>query len=147
MGSGYLTVALPSSNRLKSRHDFRAVFREGLRYHGNYMTLRALAPSNDKSPSSDTPDKNPGEKTLPTVIPPRIGISISTKVSKKAVVRNRLKRQIAAVMYDLLPKLAPQWRLVIVVKPTAAQQECGSIQFLQELEQLLVKAEVINGHS
>lgn len=140
-------MALPSSNRLKSRHDFRAVFREGFRTHGNYMTLRALQPCNDKLPSSDTPDDAERDTTVTSVTPPRIGISISTKVSKKAVVRNRLKRQIAAVLYELLPKLAPEWRLVVVVKPTAAQQECGSKQFLQELEQLLVKAEVINGHS
>ncbi|MCJ8281679.1 MAG: ribonuclease P protein component [Rivularia sp. ALOHA_DT_140] len=140
-------MALPSANRLKSRHDFRAVFREGFRCHGFYVTLRALPPRNRKSPSSDTCQKIGQEERLSDVTPARIGISISTKVSKKAVVRNRLKRQISAVLYELLPKLAPKWRLVVVVKPTAAQQECGSKQFLQELEQLLVKAEVINGHS
>ncbi len=140
-------MALPKANRLRSRHDFRAVFQEGLRCHGYYMTLRALRPSNDKSPSLDTPRSFGPEQTLLTLTPTLIGISISTKVSKKAVVRNRLKRQITAVLFELLPKLAPAWRLVIVVKPTAAQQECGSKQFLQELKQLLVKAEVINGHS
>ncbi|MEM6753143.1 MAG: ribonuclease P protein component [Cyanobacteria bacterium P01_C01_bin.38] len=140
-------MALPSSNRLKSRHDFRAVFREGFRCHGCYMTLRALQPPNERLPSSDTPDENQPEKPAKSLKSVRIGISISTKVSKKAVVRNRLKRQISAVLYELLPKLAPEWRLVVVVKPTAVQQECGSKQFLQELEQLLVKAEVINGHS
>lgn len=139
-------MALPKANRLKSRHDFKAVFREGVRCHGYYMTLRALRPCNDKSPSWNTALSHE-EKTLRTLTPLRIGISISTKVSKKAVVRNRLKRQIAAVLYELLPKLAPAWRLVVVVKPTAAQQECGSKQFLQELKQLLVKAEVIDGHS
>ena len=111
------------------------------------MTLRALRPRSDKLPSLDTTRKKRHELTLQTLTPARIGISISTKVSKKAVVRNRLKRQISAVLFELLPKLAPQWRLVVVVKPIAAQQECGSKQFLQELEQLLVKAEVINGHS
>ena len=140
-------MALPSSNRLKSRHDFRAVFREGFRCHGSYMTLRALQPRNDKLPSSDTANNSEREKLAASLTPVRIGISISTKVSKKAVVRNRLKRQITAVLYELLPKLATEWRLVVVVKPTSAQQECGSKQFLQELEQLLVKAEVINGHS
>ncbi|NJM20093.1 MAG: ribonuclease P protein component [Richelia sp. RM2_1_2] len=140
-------MALPKANRLRSRHDFRAVFREGVRFHGMYMTLRALRPCNQKSPSWDASHTNEQEKTLQTVTPARIGISISTKVSKKAVVRNRLKRQIASVFSELLPLLAPEWRLVVVVKPTAAQQECGSQQFLQELKQLLVKAEVINGHS
>ena len=140
-------MALPKSNRLKSRHDFRAVFREGFRCHGSYMTLRALPPRNDKPPFSDTSQEIGEDKTHSNLTPPKIGISISTKVSKKAVIRNRLKRQIAAVLYELLPQLAPKWRLVVVVKPTAVQQECGSKQFLQELEELLVKAEGINGHS
>ena len=139
-------MALPKSNRLKSRHDFRAVFREGFRCHGSYMTLRALPPRDDKPPFSDTSHETGEDQTHLNLTPARIGISISTKVSKKAVVRNRLKRQIAAVLYELLPKLAPQWRLVVVVKPTAAEQECGSKQFLQELEQLLLELEVCDGH-
>ena len=81
------------------------------------------------------------------VTPAQIGISISTKVSKRAVVRNRLKRQIAAAVYQLLPRILPGWRIVLVVKPTAADMKCVSQQFLQELEQLLAQAEVFNGHS
>ena len=88
---------------------------------------------------------NQGDKC--EYLPTRIGISVSTKVSKRAVVRNRIKRRIAAALHQLLPKLLPGWRLVVVVKPTAAQQECVTQQFLQELEQLLVQAEVFNGHS
>lgn len=134
-------MALPKANRLKSRQDFQAVFRRGFRCHGSYLTLRALGPSSSKNPSLDTPRLDWG--TIPT----RIGISISTKVSKRAVVRNRIKRQIASVIYKLLPKISPGWRLVVIVKPTTAQWECISQQFLQELEQLLVKVEVLNGHS
>ncbi|RUR84320.1 hypothetical protein DSM107007_28360 [Nostoc sp. PCC 7120 = FACHB-418] len=76
-----------------------------------------------------------------------IGVSISTKVSKRAVVRNRIKRQITAAMQQLLPRLAPGWKLVVIVKPTAAESKCGSQQFLQELEQLLAQTEVLHGHS
>jgi ribonuclease P protein component len=127
-------VALPSPYRLKSRHDFQAVFREGIRRHSSYLTLRALRPSHPvKHGENDT-------KADTEHVPTRIGISISTKVSKHAVVRNRLKRQISAALYHLL-------RLVIVVKPTAAEQRCVTQQFLQELEQLLAQAEVLNGHS
>jgi ribonuclease P protein component len=132
-------VALPKANRLKSRQDFQAVFREGFRRHGSYLTLRALRPSQSQIPSQDAA----GGGSAPI----RIGISISTKVSKRAVVRNKIKRQIAAFLYQLLPKLSPGWRLVVVVKPPAAECECISQQFLQELEQLLEKAEVLNGHS
>jgi ribonuclease P protein component len=103
------------------------------------------------SPSSKSPcDAAPeiGEtKNIKHITPAQIGISISTKVSKRAVVRNRLKRQIAAALYELLPKISPGWRIVVVVKPTAAEMKCVTQQFLQELEQLLEQAEVFYGHS
>jgi ribonuclease P protein component len=75
--------------------------------------------------------------------PSRIGISISKKVSKKAVVRNRIKRQIRAILRQLLPRLKSGWNIVISVRSQAV--ECDYQQFLQELEQLLAKAEVLNG--
>ncbi|MBD2439927.1 ribonuclease P protein component [Nostoc sp. FACHB-110] len=139
-------MALPKANRLKSRKDFQAVFREGIRRQSSHFTLRALRPRRSEEISWDT-----ASNTLTTnakqVVSTQIGISISTKVSKKAVVRNRIKRQMAAALHQLLPKLLPGWRLVFVVKPTAAKSKCGSQQFLQELEQLLAQAEVLNGHS
>ncbi len=139
-------MALPKPNRLKSRKDFQAVFKEGVRRHGSHMTLRALKPPFSVQPSMDTAEHTLSPKSS-TDIPAKIGISISTKVSKRAVVRNRLKRQIAAALHQLLPKISPGWRLVVVVKPTAAESKCATQQFLQELEQLLAQAEVLNGHS
>jgi ribonuclease P protein component len=47
-------------------------------------------------------------------------------------------------MQELLPLLPGGWQIVIVVKPNAI--ECGYGQFLQELKQLLINAEVINGY-
>ncbi|WP_026735012.1 ribonuclease P protein component [Fischerella sp. PCC 9605] len=140
-------MALPKANRLKSRKDFQAVFREGIRRHGFYLTLRALRPSNLKKPSVDAAEHIALSTDSVDLVPTRIGISISTKVSKRAVIRNRLKRQISAALHQLLPKLSPGWRLVVVVKPTAAESECVTQQFLQELEQLLAQTEVLNGHS
>ncbi|PLZ97100.1 ribonuclease P protein component [Fischerella thermalis CCMEE 5268] len=134
-------MALPKANRLKSRKDFQAVFREGTCRHGSYMTLRALRPSSIKKPSDNV------KSTNSVLFPIKIGISISTKVSKRAVVRNRLKRQVSAALHQLLPLLSPGWRLVVVVKPAAAESKCVTQQFLQELEQLLAQAEVLNGHS
>jgi ribonuclease P protein component len=78
------------------------------------------------------------------VMPTRIGISISQKVSKRAVIRNRIKRQIRAAIRQMLPCIAPGWRLVVVVRPIAV--ECDYGQILRELEQLLAEAEVLNGH-
>ena len=136
-------MALPKTNRLQSRQDFRAVFREGIRRSGPHLTLRALQSKADK-PNLDAATTQPVSVVRPT--PTRIGISISLKVSKRAVIRNRIKRQIRAAFRQLLPKLSPGWRLVVVVQPSAAQ-ECDYQQFLQELKQLLAEAEVLNGYS
>ncbi|AFZ58254.1 ribonuclease P protein component [Anabaena cylindrica FACHB-243] len=140
-------MALPKAYRLKSRRDFQAVFREGIRCHSSHFTLRALKPSRSKEPSLDTAPATTQANGNENLASTQIGISISTKVSKRAVVRNRIKRQITGALYQLLPRLSPGWRLVVIVKPKSAESECVSQQFLQELEQLLAKAEVINGHS
>lgn len=75
-------------------------------------------------------------------VPTQFGISISQKVSKKAVIRNRIKRRIKAVLGQLLPRCRSGWQVVIIVRPAAI--ECDYSKFLQELEQLLISAEVIN---
>jgi ribonuclease P protein component len=80
----------------------------------------------------------------PSEPPSRFGVSISQKVSKRAVVRNRIKRQLHAAIQHLRPRLSPGWLVVIVVRSAAL--ECVYEDFLQELEQLLIESEVINGH-
>ncbi|MEQ8999584.1 MAG: ribonuclease P protein component [Coleofasciculus sp. B1-GNL1-01] len=127
---------LPQANRLKHWRDFKAVYQKGIRRYGRHLTVRGL-----QLPRvcSDNSQVNP-----PDLPPTRIGISVSQKVSKKAVVRNRLKRRIRAALRQLLPRLTPGWHVIVGVRPNAL--ECEYAQFLQELEQLLVDAEVINGH-
>lgn len=125
-------MALPKANRLKNRREFQTLFREGNRLKSSHLTLRALRL------------QTPTETDAGAI---RIGISISTKVSKRAVIRNRIKRQIRAAFRSLLPQMTPGWNLVVVVQPQAVTSKCDYQQFLQELEQLLAKAEVINGHS
>lgn len=119
---------LPNVNRLKHRKDFSAVYRSGLRYSSKHLSLRAL----HLKPSTSKPSEN-----LPTCI----GISISLKVSKKAVVRNRIKRQLRSALRHMLPQLRLNWRLIFVVQP--GSQMCHYSEFLQELKQLLIRAEVL----
>lgn len=147
-------MALPKAHRLKNRQEFSALFRKGIRCTTPHLTLRALRqsakPETRKQSTSRLPTPVAAARGNEVAIaqsqlPSRLGISISQKVSKRAVVRNRIKRQLKAAFRQLLPKVAPGWLLVIVVKPEATQ--CDYHQFLQELEQLLVEAEVLNGHS
>ncbi len=129
-------MALSKPNRLKHRKDFNGVYQRGLRRNSAHLTLRALHHSKLSKQSPEL------EQLLE--LPSQIGISISKKVSKRAVIRNRIKRQIRAALRHLLPRLASGWKLVIIVRPQAV--ECDYFQFLQELEQLLISAEVLNGN-
>ena len=74
----------------------------------------------------------------------RFGISVSQKVSKKAVIRNLLKRQVKAALRQLLPQITSGWSVVIGVRPSA--QGCEYVEILRELEQLLTAAEVLDGN-
>lgn len=137
-------MALPKANRLKHRKEFSAVFRQGMRRTGANLILRVLKQSN--TANRNQPSRNQLSSSIASAIPPsRIGISVSQKVSKRAVIRNRIKRLLRAAFRQLLPQIEAGVLLVVVVKPEARQ--CEYQQFLQELEQLLAEAEVLNGHS
>ncbi len=123
-------MGLPQSHRLKDWRNFRLVYKQGIRCHSKHLVLRALC------------TKKSGEQSQ--INPSRIGISIGKKVSKKAVVRNRIKRQIYAAFLRLSPRILDGWQIVIVVKPTAI--ECKYDHLLRELEELLKKTKIINGY-
>ncbi|NEP01866.1 MAG: ribonuclease P protein component [Symploca sp. SIO2E9] len=134
-------MALPQANRLRHWRDFQTVYQKGNRLSSRYLSLRCLR-AKQNAVGSSLPAawglNNQSEFST------RIGISISQKVSKKAVIRNRIKRQLRAVLRQFLPQMSLGWDIVIVVRPSA--KECDYAQFLRELKQLLVEAEVLNGH-
>lgn len=135
-------MALPKAHRLRDRRDFDVVYRHGIRRSTPHLVLRALHTSHPASAGVKTAALPIGEsQILPETL---IGISVSQKVSKRAVVRNRIKRRIRAAFQQLLPQIPPGWRLIIGVRPQAVQCEYG--QFLQELKQLLADAEVLHGN-
>jgi ribonuclease P protein component len=137
-------VGLPKQHRLKRRQDFSSVYQRGTRFKSNHLMLRRLRRSVSAVKLNSSPQNNPPlQHDHAHQQPTRIGISISTKVDKRAVVRNRLRRQIQALVRRHLPNLANGWDLLIVVHPEAVK--CDRLQFLQELEQLLQDAEVLNG--
>ncbi|MGL5833715.1 MAG: ribonuclease P protein component [Waterburya sp.] len=123
-------MGLSKPHRLKNRRDYRAVYAQGIRRYSPHLTLLALAHS-DTEGADSTPASS-------------FGISISKKVSKKAVIRNQIKRQIKGVIRTYLPEIKPGWRIVIVVRPKAI--ECKYEHFLRELEELFKQAKIINGY-
>jgi ribonuclease P protein component len=69
---------------------------------------------------------------------------VSQKVSKRAVIRNRIKRWLRAAMATLIEDLPSSLWIVVNVRPGADQ--CNYGDFLRELRQLLIQLEVIHGH-
>jgi ribonuclease P protein component len=123
-------VSLPKPHRLRRRQDFQKVYQYGKRHQQVHLTLRGLR----QLPNSTT-------ENLPAT---RFGISVSKTVSKKAVIRNLLKRQVKAALRQMLPQITSGWSVVIGVRPSA--QGCEYVEILRELEQLLTAAGIIDGH-
>ncbi|MEL6856002.1 MAG: ribonuclease P protein component [Cyanobacteria bacterium J06607_13] len=133
-------MALPRQNRLRSPRDFSRVYRRGKQAATRYLAVKALY----EKALSNKPnhlDKADVKKTDRSDSGPRFGISISRKVSKRAVVRNRIKRQLKAVIHQHLPHIDPGWQVVIVVRPVSV--ECSFADFLRELEYLLKKLGIV----
>lgn len=68
----------------------------------------------------------------------RYGIVISSKVSKKSVERNKLKRQIRAIIKEFDKNLMSGFDLVLIVSPAALGQEYEFIK--NELKRLLFRS-------
>jgi ribonuclease P protein component len=58
----------------------------------------------------------------------RFGILINTKVSKKAVVRNKIKRQIRAIIEKRIDGISSGYDLVIIVFPIILDKKFADIE-------------------
>jgi len=63
---------------------------------------------------------------------------VSSRVSKKAVVRNRLKRLLREAARNILPQVKPGFALVLLAKPALREKNLAEIQ--AELEKMVSKA-------
>ena len=99
-------MALPKSMRLKGHRSFDYIHKNSIKYYGKLMTFK-IAPSNPKILIS--------HNNIYSLNNFKIAINISKKVSKKAVVRNKIRR----ILQDYLLKNfskennhKPYWLLV-----------------------------------
>jgi ribonuclease P protein component len=123
-------MSLPRAYRLRRRQDFHLVYQKGRRRSGTYISVTVLANS------------------LPTpasgLNPSRFGIVIGKKVSKRAVVRNRIKRRLKGALRELIEQMRPGRLVTIVCRSVIT--ECKYDEILRELKKLLLALEVIDGN-
>jgi len=134
-------LALPQCHRLKGQRIFDALYRRGQSLHGSAMVLRWMPPD-----ATLVTGPGPGCDPLPAGAggpsPWRCGVVISNKVHKRAVRRNRLRRQLHEALRRELPQQAcceaPGPWLLISLKPGSADWELDRL--LGECRHLLGKA-------
>ncbi|QQE63701.1 ribonuclease P protein component [Leptolyngbya sp. BL0902] len=135
---------LPKHQRLRRSRDISKVYRLGDKAVSRHLVVRVWKSATLEDAALPLAAETGLEASVQKSSR-RVGIVVSQKVSKRAVIRNRLKRQVRAIMAQLLPQLQPQVWVVINLRPGAEQCEYGD--FLQELKQLFTQLEVFYGHS
>jgi len=115
---------LPKENRLTDDYDFRRVKRLGKSYHCPLFKL-SLAQRKVAGPPS-------GETS-----PSRFGFVISTKIDKRATVRNRIKRLLREAVRANLTKVPNGFDFVLVVRPQIVGKNYEEIS--AEVNQVLSK--------
>ncbi|MCP9848251.1 ribonuclease P protein component [Cyanobium sp. Morenito 9A2] len=125
-------MVLPREHRLRGRSVFDHLYKQGVRHQGLWMVLRLI-------PARDTLLKPELRRQPPS--PCRCAVVISTKVSKRAVQRNRLRRLLHGRLRLSCSALEPRgpgiW-LLLSLKPGSA--EVADDDLLGECAQLLLKA-------
>ena len=125
-------MALPQRHRLRGQSPFDRIYRAASRHNGTWMVLRRLEAQPRLLPRSDRHR---------AASPWRCAVVVSTKVSKRAVRRNRLRRLLQHHLLASSPGAAtPQW-LVISLKAGAAEAE--ESRLLEECTHLLRQAGLI----
>jgi len=128
-------MVLPAPMRLRGHRCFNRLHRRGKRLDSEHMVLRVVeAESRLLKPSLQR-----WERQAPEARRCRCAVVISNKVSKRAVIRNRLRRQLhnhLRVRLEGLQAQGDRW-LLLSLRPGAATPEAP---LLEECDRLLKDA-------
>ena len=127
-------MGLPKNMRLKGHRTFNYIHKNSIKYHGKLMTFK-LVKSNPKILSSHKL-KNSSNNL-------RIAISISKKVSKKAVDRNKTRRILQEWLLKNIKKInshKPYWLLVNLKFGDFCNDKN---KLLEEFQKLMLKSHLI----
>jgi ribonuclease P protein component len=103
-----LAVMLPKIHRFASRKDFAEVKENGRLVPGRFWGMLILKREDN--------------------LPSRFGFVVSKKIDKRAVVRNRLRRQLAGAILTSLPEIKPGWGIIFLTKRSLVGQGFAEIK-------------------
>ncbi|MBI2003601.1 MAG: ribonuclease P protein component [Parcubacteria group bacterium] len=109
-------MALPRKSRLSSSSEIKKILKDGLGLNLELFQVKFLPVSAG---------------------PSRFAIIVSSRVSKKASVRNRIKRKLSETIRLNISKFRSGFLIVIVAKPKLASKELSGSE--QELVNNLIK--------
>jgi ribonuclease P protein component len=112
---------LPKQNRLKKKNDFEKVFKKGKGFRQGFLFFK-IAKNNLKES--------------------RFGFIVSKQVSKKAVIRNKIKRRLRKLVQLNLLKIKTGIDGVLIVKPGLETKNFLELENL--LNKLFKKAKLFN---
>ncbi len=111
---------LPKKHRLLIDEDFQAVFKKGRSFFSPIINIRYF--------------KNKSELF-------RFGIVVSNKVSKKATIRNNIKRRLRAVIRKHFDEIKPSFDCVVIAKPAILNSSYKEIE--ETVLKLLKRAQLL----
>ena len=124
-------MALPKAMRLKGHRTFDYIHKNSVKYHGKLMTFK-IARSNPKILLSHKKTDNLNNF--------KIAIAISKKISKKSVVRNKIRRILQDCLlknFSLENNHKPYWLLVTLKSGDFYNDK---IKILEEFQHLIFKS-------
>ena len=127
-------MALPKDMRLKGHRTFNYIHKNSITYHGKLMTFK-IARSNPEILLTHKLTNNSNKF--------RIAIAVSTKVSKKAVERNKLRRILQEWLLTNIQKInnhKPYWLLVNLKIGDFCNDRS---KLLEEFQNLMFKSHLI----
>ena len=112
---------LPVKNRLKKKKDFDVVFKKGKGFREGFLSTKIIA--NELGYS-------------------RFGLVVGQKVSKKAVMRNKIKRRLREVIRVELPDIKQGMDVVLIALPEIAKKDFYETR--KATKKIFIRAKILN---
>lgn len=111
---------LPSQNRIKKESDFFLIIKKAKAFNSDLLVLKKA-----KNNLKDS----------------RFGFVVSQKISKKAVVRNKIKRRMREIIRKCLKQIAPGFDFVFFARKSITEKTFQEIE--EGIKNILLKAGAI----